>query len=198
MIYFIQACGGDNLIKIGVSRAPAERLSSLLTASPVDLKLLLVTLGGRSEERALHVRFASARVRGEWFFPCRPLLDHIASAHADNPQRSDAVDLSMSPKRWMLAPGKKVVRVMTQQEKRERTRKAEQEARAKVLAAEIEIRTLKQKQRLDQKERQLRELAFAFRPTPILPFPPLTPERMTPELEELMRQAEAFRELGRR
>lgn len=76
----------------------------------------------------------------------------------------------------------------------------EQEA---ALEAELEIhkqRLLLKQKKKEEQLRHLRELAEAWnpKPTPILPFPPLSPERMTPELEELMRQAEAFRELGRR
>jgi len=177
VIYFIQACGGDNLIKIGVSRAPATRFSSLLTASPVELELLLVMPGTRRQEQDLHRRFAHARVRGEWFRPIQPLLDYIASTPAM--EHLGEIDPSMQPRRPVTAARvKRSTRALVQ----------------RALDAEEKLGALKH--RLAD-ERRL-ELVSVAKPTPILPFPPLSPERMTPELEELMRQAEAFRELGRR
>jgi hypothetical protein len=69
MIYFVEAVGLDR-VKIGTvkdDRALAARLEAFATASPVKVRLLGVTEGGRDEERALHDRFAVHRVRGEWF-----------------------------------------------------------------------------------------------------------------------------------
>ncbi len=66
MIYFARATL-TGLVKIGYTRgAPTKRLAAISTgAGPLDL---LATLEGEQRfEAALHERFASKRVHGEWF-----------------------------------------------------------------------------------------------------------------------------------
>jgi hypothetical protein len=77
-VYFIQA-GDDGPIKIGVSRKPKRRIESLRTASPVELRLIAVIVGGEKEEQALHRRFSEDRTHGEWFRPSSDLLAFIAA-----------------------------------------------------------------------------------------------------------------------
>ena len=65
-IYFI-TMGMSGVLKIGFSTNLDARLKSLKTSSPTKIVLLLVINGTMAEERALHKRFASDRVQGEWF-----------------------------------------------------------------------------------------------------------------------------------
>lgn len=77
-VYFIQSVTGG-LIKIGVAGNPEARLGDLQIGSPVDLHLIGVIKGAEFRgEAELHARFASARVRGEWFEPTPELLAYIA------------------------------------------------------------------------------------------------------------------------
>lgn len=62
-IYFIEAVG-TGCVKIGRG---ANRLSSLQTGCPFELKVLATTFGPIRLESELHRRFAEHRVRGEWF-----------------------------------------------------------------------------------------------------------------------------------
>jgi Meiotically up-regulated gene 113 len=64
IVYF--ARGGD-FIKIGVTKRTRERLTSLQTASPTRLEIILALPGGEEQEKHLHRKFATDRERGEWF-----------------------------------------------------------------------------------------------------------------------------------
>jgi len=64
MIYFIMS--GD-LVKIGYSNDPKRRLAMLSTGCPTECRLIGVMPGDKAKESELHKRFASERVRGEWF-----------------------------------------------------------------------------------------------------------------------------------
>jgi hypothetical protein len=75
-VYFIQAESGGP-IKIGHSDDPTLRLKSLQTAHPYRLVLLLSVPASTGTEAALHKRFATYRLRGEWFRPVRPLREMI-------------------------------------------------------------------------------------------------------------------------
>lgn len=74
MVYFIQV-GDAGLVKIGVSSNPLVRLASLQTSHSDELRLIGTMPGKRSKERELHDRFASLRVRGEWFRPDMCILE---------------------------------------------------------------------------------------------------------------------------
>lgn len=65
-VYFIQS-GASGPIKIGLSKAPTQRVSKLQTGNPRELILRHVIPGDRSVEDELHDRFKAARIRGEWF-----------------------------------------------------------------------------------------------------------------------------------
>jgi hypothetical protein len=70
-VYFAQ-CGVDGPIKIGWTAGPVEsRLRQLQVGSPEELRLLgiLHTEEAAELERELHERFATYRVRGEWYRP---------------------------------------------------------------------------------------------------------------------------------
>lgn len=57
----------SGLAKIGRGADPWERLKNMQTATPQKLALLALIEGGAEVEQTLHARFASSRVRGEWF-----------------------------------------------------------------------------------------------------------------------------------
>ena len=77
MVYFIQA-GLSGPIKIGVANNPKARLHTFQVGHYEELRLLAAIEGAEPEEAALHRRFASLRIRGEWFRPARALLEEIA------------------------------------------------------------------------------------------------------------------------
>lgn len=76
-VYFIQS-GHDGPVKIGISSRPGKRFEDLQVANPNELRLLGLMFGGRTMEMALHKRFATARLRGEWFSPVPDLMQLIA------------------------------------------------------------------------------------------------------------------------
>lgn len=62
--YIVEAVG-QGLVKIGRSRDPWARLSSLQTANPRELRMVAVLVG--DVESTLHARHAVDRMGGEWF-----------------------------------------------------------------------------------------------------------------------------------
>jgi len=75
--YFI-ACG-DDLIKIGYTTNLRSRLRSLRTATPKELRVLLVIPGTHDDEQELHRKFEAYRVGREWFSRCDAITEFIAS-----------------------------------------------------------------------------------------------------------------------
>lgn len=82
-IYFIRCNNADGFIKIGFATNTGLRLSALGVGAPYPLELLAVMPGSREDEAALHERFSSDHVRGEWFQPTATLLEIIARAKKD-------------------------------------------------------------------------------------------------------------------
>lgn len=78
MIYFVQGEDGGR-IKIGFTTNLAERLSALGTGTGTKLVVLGVRDGDRSDEVALHRRFAAHRTIGEWFEPASDILSFVNS-----------------------------------------------------------------------------------------------------------------------
>jgi hypothetical protein len=78
IVYFI-ACG-DALIKIGHTTNLRSRLRSLRTATPKELRVLLVIPGTRDDEQELHRKFEAHRAGREWFSRCAAITEFI-SAH---------------------------------------------------------------------------------------------------------------------
>jgi hypothetical protein len=74
-LYFIQAENGP--IKIGHSSDPEGRLAILQQGNPYPLHLLAKIPQLFCEERALHKKYASLRMAGEWFDPSDDLLSEI-------------------------------------------------------------------------------------------------------------------------
>lgn len=70
VVYYIRY---DRRVKIGTSRRPRQRLSSIRHE-----ELLAFERGGRDVEQARHREFAEAREGGEWFTLTPTLSTHIA------------------------------------------------------------------------------------------------------------------------
>ena len=80
-VYFVQQ-GSTGPIKIGRSKNPRYRVRELSCGSCEPLNLLATTPGWEAEERALHMRFAQHRIRGEWFAPAPELVSLIEEINA--------------------------------------------------------------------------------------------------------------------
>jgi hypothetical protein len=90
-VYFIRE-GHTGPIKIGYAWRIVDRFNSAQVGNPRELFLVGAIYVAEGEpirhrtipkrtkafERALHQRFAAARIRGEWFHPVEILLDYIA------------------------------------------------------------------------------------------------------------------------
>lgn len=68
----------DGAVKIGCSRNPRIRCRSLGYSLKLPVRLLASFYGHYREERALHRRFATQRIEGEWFAPNQEMLALIA------------------------------------------------------------------------------------------------------------------------
>ncbi|MDO8475749.1 MAG: ORF6N domain-containing protein [Candidatus Rokubacteria bacterium] len=93
--YFLQA-GTSGPIKIGSTRNLAVRIRTLMTMSPVPVRLLGVMKG--DHEEACHMRLGVFRIHGEWFTPAEPVLEFIR-ANAITPRgggRRSAADSGSS------------------------------------------------------------------------------------------------------
>jgi hypothetical protein len=90
-VYFIQNVETQQ-IKVGIAKDPLGRLRELQVANAHQLTLLGVLRGGRPEERAIHTRFKSLHVRGEWFRGKPELVSWISQA-----LRSEKIARQTSP-----------------------------------------------------------------------------------------------------
>jgi hypothetical protein len=81
VIYFI-ACEG--FVKIGVTtrESAASRMEALQTGNPFALSIIHTEKGGHEKEKRLHERFASLRVRGEWFKYDGQLVEYVSNGLA--------------------------------------------------------------------------------------------------------------------
>jgi hypothetical protein len=86
-VYAIKA--PNNLIKIGRSKNPSERLDALQIGSPVKLELLAWTEAKWSLEEKLHKLLIASRSHGEWFRPDDKVLQ-VVELIAD--QRADLLE----------------------------------------------------------------------------------------------------------
>jgi hypothetical protein len=78
-VYFIRNKLTGN-VKIGFTKGdPEKRRQALQTACDGELELVAFVDGFESEERELHVRYRSLRVRGEWFRAEGALAEHMRS-----------------------------------------------------------------------------------------------------------------------
>lgn len=76
MIYFVR-CSATGLVKIGYAANPWLRLSKMQSDNAGTLDIIALEEGDISREQALHHRFASERVRGEWFRFSPELQVHV-------------------------------------------------------------------------------------------------------------------------
>lgn len=76
LAYMIEAVT-TRKIKIGSAADPSERIKSLQTACPDELRLIATFAGGSKKERELQERFGSYHERGEWFSDCKSIRDCI-------------------------------------------------------------------------------------------------------------------------
>lgn len=77
-VYFIQA--GTGAVKIGVAADPFKRLSELQTGNHEPLRIIATVEGDVEHESSFHARFASHRLRGEWF-AAEPVLAALNRVH---------------------------------------------------------------------------------------------------------------------
>lgn len=93
--YFI---GGDvGAIKIGIACDVPRRLAALQNGSPMVLKVLAITPGGRDVERAYHYQFRAHRLHGEWFERCSEILAEIERLNAIGPEPDPQESLRLFP-----------------------------------------------------------------------------------------------------
>lgn len=78
--YFVR--DGD-MVKIGSSMRPQDRISTLQTGSSRPLEVLAIVSQEIADEFGTHQLFAHLRVRGEWFRADRELLYFIEGVKAD-------------------------------------------------------------------------------------------------------------------
>lgn len=76
MIYFLKA---EQKIKIGYSSNPINRISSIQTATPYKLEVMLIINGDRDKESELHTLFKNFRGPGEWFDYSPEIKDFITN-----------------------------------------------------------------------------------------------------------------------
>lgn len=73
-VYLIRQ-GVTGPVKIGVANDVVKRLRQLQTNQPIALRLIRVLEGDRDAEVALHRRFHSLRLNGEWFAYAQEMAD---------------------------------------------------------------------------------------------------------------------------
>lgn len=103
-VYFIRNRLTGN-VKIGVSALVGKRLSELQTGSDGDLELIRTEIGDEKHERALHGRFASERLRGEWFKTDGSLGEYlgIEPMRFEAEEVCEAYDPRWSRNRYLIA-----------------------------------------------------------------------------------------------
>lgn len=66
-VVYVIRCAATGLCKIGTTTNLRTRLTGLMNVAPTALKLETACRGTSIQERALHARFDSCRMHGEWF-----------------------------------------------------------------------------------------------------------------------------------
>lgn len=64
---FVYAIASGDAVKIGWASDPLRRLSELQVGHATTIELIGYAPGSKDDERALHRKCASERIRGEWF-----------------------------------------------------------------------------------------------------------------------------------
>ena len=78
-VYFFQAVGGGDYVKIGYTSNIRGRLHQLRCGCPLPTRVLLFAKATIDDEAELHRRFHYLRVHGEWFKPDLMLMALIDS-----------------------------------------------------------------------------------------------------------------------
>jgi len=74
-VYFLRE-GERGAVKIGyTTMGVSERVQRLQSGNPRELRVLAHKAAGRTYEQRLKARFASVKIRGEWFRPTPELLN---------------------------------------------------------------------------------------------------------------------------
>lgn len=81
-IYFIQADGFGNAIKIGYASNPAHRIAQLVTATPAPITTLAICDGARRDEKRLHKLHRADHQWNEWFKPTDEVMATVEAARA--------------------------------------------------------------------------------------------------------------------
>lgn len=76
-IYIIQAGGVGRPIKIGVSRSLRIRIGGIQLGTPDGIEVLCTFPGTVRDEGALHRRFRSSWIQGEWFKATDEVLSYV-------------------------------------------------------------------------------------------------------------------------
>lgn len=94
-VYLVESRGR---FKIGQSKHPFKRLKSLTTGSPDSMRIVhsFRSLLYKFIEQQLHMKFASKRIRGEWFLLEPADVDYIKSLDGlgDSPDEREARETS--------------------------------------------------------------------------------------------------------
>lgn len=103
-VYFIQA-GERGPIKIGYADDVAKRKAKMQADNHEPLLLLGVITGDAKTESDFHQRFATARIRGEWFTPTAELVAFTAtlSELPSQPRKNPFSDTPLG--RWLFVHG---------------------------------------------------------------------------------------------
>lgn len=79
-VYFI-VDESHQLLKIGYSKDPEQRLNQLKTANSGKLILAKVIRGDQKTERDYHKLFARYKIRREWFCLSPEILEFLSRSH---------------------------------------------------------------------------------------------------------------------
>lgn len=79
-VYFI-VDESNQLVKIGYSQAPEQRLKQICTANSGKLVLAKVLRGDQKIERKYHKLFARYKIRREWFELSPEILEFLSRSH---------------------------------------------------------------------------------------------------------------------
>jgi transposase len=77
VVYFLQN-GRRKQVKIGFGVSLKDRVGTLRTSSPEELRVLAAIPGDRADEAELHKRFAKHHIRREWFRLDGELAEYVA------------------------------------------------------------------------------------------------------------------------
>lgn len=91
VVYFVR-CGVGGPIKIGRTTALMARARSIQANAPGSIHIVAAIMGSADLEAALHRRFDSHRLNGEWF-AAAPVLEFLAGL-SEVAVRSLAVDVA--------------------------------------------------------------------------------------------------------